>query len=198
MKKIIFKSLVLLIVLISFLGCSSSSDSCTPIVCQNAGTSNSDCGCNCPQGFTGTDCATQLIPSKIKITKFTVTKFNNTNGSSNWDNNSAPDIFLQLINGTNGSNIWLSTIYYPDAVSTGTNSFDFIPTTPVEITNTLGQFTLFLGDDDVHDMPSNPNDQMAAILFNIYSGTSGFPQSMNITNNASIPFRVTLSLQYEW
>lgn len=185
MKKFIFKSVFLLIVSISFFGCSSDdSKESEPIVCS--------------QGYTGSNCTTQIAPTKIKISNFKVTMFNNLDGNSNWDNNSEPDIFLQLINGTSGSTIWLSETYYPNVLSNGTNSFDFTPTIPVEITNVNGLFTLYLGDEDTNDIPSNPNDEMADILFNIYSSTNGFPTTLNISDNENIPFRVTLTLSYEW
>ncbi|TPD65739.1 hypothetical protein [Flavobacterium microcysteis] len=152
----------------------------------------------CPPGFTGINCQTQINPSKIKITKFRVTFFNNQDNGASWDTGSGPDIFLQLVNGAGGSNIWISEIYYPDVLSTGTNSFEFVPNSPIIITNVTSSFTIYLGDNDAIDVPSNPNDLMSSILFNIYTTTNGFPATLLLTDGKAIPFRVELSLQYEW
>lgn len=93
-------------------------------------------------------------------------------------------IFLQLVNGSGRSNIWLSDVYYPDVFSTGTNSFEFVPNSPIAITNVMSSFTIYLGDNNAIGIPANSNDQMGSIFFNIYTTTNGFP--------------ATLSLQYEW
>lgn len=170
---------------ISMLACSSDSDS-DPAPQE------------CPAGFTGTNCQTQIIPTRIKITKFRVTFFNNQDNGSSWDTGSGPDIFLQLVNGAGGSSIWLSEVYYPDAFSTGTNSFEFVPNSPIAITNVMSPFTIYLGDNDQIDIPSNPNDLMGNILFNIYTPGSGFPATLQLTDGKAIPFRVELSLLYEW
>ncbi len=170
---------------ISMLACSSDSDS-DPAPQE------------CPAGFTGTNCQMQITPTRVKITKFRVTFFNNQDNESSWDTGSGPDIFLQLVNGAGGSNIWLSEVYYPDVFSTGTNSFEFVPNSPIAITNVMSPFTIYLGDNDQIDIPSNPNDLMGSILFNIYSPGNGFPATLQLTDGKAIPFRVELSLQYEW
>lgn len=170
---------------ISMLACSSDSDS-DPAPQE------------CPAGFTGINCQTQITPTRVKITKFRVTFFNNQDNGSSWDTGSGPDIFLQLVNGAGGSNIWLSDVYYPDVFSTGTNSFEFVPNSPIAITNVMSPFTIYLGDNDQIDIPSNPNDLMGSILFNIYSPGNGFPPTLQLTDGKAIPFRVELSLQYEW
>lgn len=195
LKSIFFGFLVVL----TTMGCSSDSDSssCPTIACQNGGTFV-NCNCNCPNGYTGVDCGTQITPTKIKITKFKVTMFNNLDNGSSWDLNSEPDIFLQLVNGSGGSNIWISEIYYPNVLSNGTNSFVFTPSSPIEITNTSSFYTIYLGDNDVNDSPSNPNDLMASILFNIYTPTNNFPSTLYLSDNQTYPFRVELSLSYEW
>lgn len=185
MKNFILRPALVLAISMFMFSCSSDSDSeITPL--------------ECPAGYMGTNCQTQITPAKIKITKFKVTFFNNLDGSSSWDTNSAPDIFLQLVNGNGGSNVWLSETYYPDVLSTGTNSFEFVPATPIVITNVTSLFTIYLGDNDTVDTPANSNDQMGSILSSLYSTTNGFPSTLLLTDGQATPFRVELSLQYEW
>jgi hypothetical protein len=183
MKNFILRSVIMLAMFMSILSCSSDSDSDPQ---------------ECPAGYTGTNCQTQITPSKINITKFRVTFFNNQDNGASWDTGSGPDIFLQLVNGAGGSNIWISEIYYPDVFSTGTNSFEFVPNSPIVITNVTSSFTIYLGDNDAIDVPANPNDLMGSILFNIYTTTNGFPATLQLTDGRVVPFRVELSLQYEW
>lgn len=185
MKNFALRSAFVLAMSISMLACSSDSDS-DPAPQE------------CPAGFTGTNCQTQITPTRIKISKFRVTFFNNQDNGSSWDVGSAPDIFLQLVNGNGGSNVWLSEVYYPDVLSTGANSFEFVPAAPIVITNVTSSFTIYLGDNDLIDTPSNPNDLMGSILFNIYTTTNGFPSTLLLTDGRATPFRVELSLQYEW
>jgi len=92
MKKII----ALLFVLVLNLNCSSDSSApaCTPISCLNGGVSKPDCGCNCPQGYTGSNCGTQITPSSIYVKKIRVKKFPDTDNGTWWDTfpNSDADI----------------------------------------------------------------------------------------------------------
>ena len=101
MKKII----ALLIVLMLNVNCSSDSDSstpaCSPIPCLNGGTSNANCGCDCPQGYSGTNCGNITTPSKVIITKVVVKSFNNLNNSGiGHDIANGPDIYIKINNGS--------------------------------------------------------------------------------------------------
>jgi hypothetical protein len=86
--KNVLKIIALFTLVLFSSGCSSDStdDGCTPITCLNSGISNSNCGCDCPQGFTGSNCSTQIMPTSIKILKVRVKKFPNLkeNGDQ-WD-----------------------------------------------------------------------------------------------------------------
>jgi hypothetical protein len=200
MKNFSFKSIFYgFLVVLTNIGCSSdsvSSSSCPIINCQNGGTFV-NCQCDCPDGYSGEDCGTQITPSKIKITKFKITSFSNTNVGSSWDTNSEPDIFLQMIDEHVGTYIWISDIY-PNVLSTGNDNFIFIPNAPIEIINTSSFYSINLVDNDVNDTPSYFDEQMSSVLFNIYTPTNHFPSTLYLTDNQTYPFKVELSLTYEW
>ena len=197
MKKNIFFTLLTLSFLFS---CSSDSDTetpCTPIACLNNGVSNSDCGCDCPQGFTGDNCSIQITPSKILITKIVVTKFPNlkSNGS-NWDAFALtgwerPDIFPSISNSQ--GNYLFAGNPINDSFSYGNDNFIFTPTAPIEITNFNNQFTIILWDDDgVNFTP----EFMGGYDFYIYQN-NGFPQILDVsTTTGSVAFKLYLS--YQW
>ncbi len=185
MKKLFVKSVLVLAMSVTFFSCSSDSDSSTPTPVP------------CPQGYTGTNCNIPITPTKIKITKFKVTNFPNVeDNGTNWDlspNIVYPDIYLQF-----DSYVMNGTIYN-DVLSTGTNSFNFILSTPIEITTVNNLHTVYLGDWDLNDSPSNSNDLMAQIDFYPYQSINGFPSTLTlIENNTSSAFKVELTLTYEW
>ena len=183
------------------LGCSSDSSSdnnptCTPIACLNGGTSTSDCGCNCPIGFTGSNCSTQITPAKILITKIRVLTFLNLELNNDyWDNLfGKPDITLKLLNGSSPfSSIYSSPDYYEDAVSNGTNYYDFVPASPISITQISNPLIIQLYDFDGIDVPDN----MGNLSFLPYNPSLGFPQSI-IVEDTYYKLKVQVFLNYVW
>lgn len=206
MKTIISKISVLLL-LVLFIGCSSENSlvPCIPVTCKNGGISTSNCGCTCPQGYNGSDCSFQITPSKITITKISVTAFSNyANSGFNWDTtlptaaNALPDIYFKIVNSV-GGDFYVSTTYFKNAMSDGTRTFDFVPTTPLEVTNPLSVFTFKLYDYDSADSNINDgiDDLMAEKVFSVYSMSGGFPTTLTITDS-SIPLSFKLTLSYTW
>jgi hypothetical protein len=198
------KGLSMLLIITLFFGCSKddSSSSCTPITCLNGGVSRADCGCDCPQGYTGGNCGTQVTPTKIKITKIRVKKFPNLkpNGSS-WDTfvlpgYERPDIFPALFPFQATSVLYAGTPIN-DSFSYGNDTFDFTPTTPIEITQISQQFTLVLYDDDSTITNPNAFEQMGGFNFYIYNSTGGFPTTM-LLNNTTSDYGFELTLSYVW
>lgn len=204
MKTIITK-IVVVLTLGLFFGCSSDTlIPCVPLSCKNGGVSTSNCSCTCPQGYTGIDCSLQATPSKITITKITVRTFSNFDNGSNWDvlfptsANTTPDIYVKIKNSV-GSDFYTSTTYYANAISDGTRTFDFVPATPLEVTNAFSAFTFQLFDYDFADSNINDgvDDLMASKVFSIYSPTGGFPSTLTITDSSTLlSFQLTLS--YIW
>lgn len=177
-----------------FLSCSSdsSSEPCIPITCLNGGTSTADCGCNCPQGYTGTDCSTLIAPTRIKINKVVVTSFPPANSlGSSWDTfYGNPDIYLELYNGS--TPIFLSGGNFYTNANYGTE-YEFVFSTPATITNVNSLHQISLYDDDA---PLTP-DFMASQLFTPYINSLGFQPIITITNSSEF-FQVKFYVTYEW
>jgi hypothetical protein len=180
MKKIISKSVLALIFTTLSVSCSSDdSDTTEPIVC--------------PAGYTGTDCTLQITPTRILISKIRVTLFPNTNSGNNWDVGSAPDIFVRLGRGDgSASTVTLFTSdYISDALSDGTNYFDFTPNAPIELLFPTQQHAIILGDYDT----VSSNEFMGGLVFNPYSSVGGFPTTITVSNS-TIPLRFELTMSY--
>ena len=204
MKKLI----ALLIILVMNLNCSSDSNdpvACTPIPCLNGGTSNANCGCDCPQGYSGTNCSTQMLPTTIKITKIKVKYFPNTDNGNFWDIsfptavNASPDIYVTLQN-SNNVELFNSPTYFENVISNGTNTWDFTPSTPISIPfiyfNSL-KIRLYDYDGAVSNVNDGVDDLMTSSIFNIYSSTGGFPTTLNLLDSTT-PIGYELTLQYTW
>ncbi len=199
MKNLLKKIAILSVVILLF-GCSkdsptSNTAACTPIPCLNGGVSKPDCGCSCPQGYTGNNCGTQITPTQIKITNIRVTKFPDAKPNGSWwdttPSNSDADIFLTIEN-INSTTIWTSPTYYTDATGIGTYYYDFIPTTPIIITNFTSGYYMNIWDKDT----LGP-EFIDLALFNPYNTSGGFPTTKTFTNSTST-FNFTLTLSYVW
>ena len=201
--KNLFKKIILLGIAIIMFGCSKddtpTSTPCVPITCLNGGVSTPNCGCTCPTGYTGNNCGTQITPSKIIITKIRVKKFPNfrTNGS-NWDSFALagwerPDIFPVLFNSSGTTVLYLGTPTISDSFSYGNDTFDFIPTTPIQITNPTSSFILCLYDED----SSTTQEEMGRINLPLYTSTGGFPTTITFGQSTDI-VRFELTVSYVW
>ncbi len=208
MKKITLQLLIIIWALL-FIGCTKDSQTpCVPITCINGGISTPECGCNCPQGFTGSDCSTQITPAKITITKIRVKFFPlSTNTGGFWDvtglnaTNARPDIFVTMLN-SSFTEIYKSQTYYPNVISDGITYYDFVPATPISITsvNSLSSnFILNLWDYDGADSNINDgvDDNMGFTSFYVYNSTQGFPSTITV-GNTSTPIIFELTLSYIW
>lgn len=185
---------ILSIAIIVF-GCSNdSSPSCTPIACLNGGVSKPDCGCSCPEGYTGADCGTQITPSIIKITKIKVTKFPDSNNGDWWDSfpSSDADIYV-TIEDTNFNTIYDHPNYIPDATGIGTINYQFIPVNPIVISNVSSSYYMTLYDFD----NTSSDDLVAFGVFNLYNSSGGFPATKVYTNSQGT-FSYELTLSYIW
>jgi hypothetical protein len=140
----------------------------------------------CPEGYMGAGCSTQITPSKITITKIQVTKFPQTNDGSSWDVASGPDIFVKFKKGT--TLLWESSTYHQDAISG--RVYDFTPSPSIELTAT-DQYKIEIWD---YDDLSN-SDLMGIVTFYLYDNTNGFPSILERNStNFSFKFHVT----YAW
>ena len=198
MKNLLKKIAILSIVMFLF-GCSKDSPTttpaaCTPITCLNGGVSRPDCGCNCPQGYTGSNCGIQITPLQVLITKIRVTKFPDTNAGSWWDTlpNSDADIYVTIQN-SSSTTLYSSPTYIQDATSNGVNYYDFVPSTPIVFSNVTSGYMMNLYDYDT----VGSNQLMDFNAFYLYNSSGGFPTTKTYTNSTGT-FSFTLTLSYVW
>ena len=195
MKKLIYIPLLIVSILIT--SCSSDDsvdDSCLPITCLNGGVQTVDCGCACLEGYSGSNCSNKMTPTSVRITKIQVKKFPDTNNGDWWDTfpNSDADIYL-ILEDTEDNVIYNSLPYgYEDA--SGLNvTYDFVPETPIFISDVLGVHNIFLYDyDPVSD------DLVSFLVFIPYdSSIQGFPTIITKTNPNNT-FECDITLEYTW
>lgn len=193
MKKILLNTVLVTILFLTLSGCSSDSDSsCTPIACLNGGVSNSNCGCDCPQGYTGNNCSLEITPTKITITKIRVKQFPNS-ASGVDDLGTNPDLFLSL--DKSSTNVYVSDSYYPDANGNGSAAYDFIMPSGIFSTSISTIFALSFWDYD----DNSDNDLMNTIFFSPYTSTVNlkFPSSFNIQDSNG-QYKAEVFVTYEW
>jgi len=182
---------------LAMFSCSSSdSDSCEPITCFNGGISTSDCGCDCPEGYTGANCSVEVEPATITITKVIVKVFPNTNNGSGWDvgipnpSDALPDIYITFQD-SNLNVIYNSPVYYENAISGGGIFFEFTPN--LQISNFANPYLVNIWDYDA----SSDDDFMTSYGFFVYTVNQGFPEIITVVNQ-SAEILVDLELSYQW
>lgn len=195
MKKII----LCIMFSVGFLAACSSDENtetpCTPIPCLNNGVSNSNCGCDCPQGFGGTNCGTIITPSKVIISKVIVKSFNNLNNSGvGHDLANGPDIYIKINSGS--SVIYDHPTFFSNATAGLNTNYEFILSPTLQITNVNAPLVISLWDYDLGDTPSSADDNMGIAGFFPFNGTS-FPNSIVVTDT-NTPTQFEIFFTYQW
>jgi len=194
MKNLLF--LVLIITALTIVtGCEKSTttdtlneDLCAGVDCQNGGTCYLGL-CDCSTGWTGSDCSTQVTPSKIQINKIVIRDFPQYDNGSTWDLNSGPDIFVKFALGSNV--IYTQPTVFQDA-SSG-HSLTLTPSQPIIVTSPLSRYAIYLYDYD-SGFGGN-NDYMGGVEFNIYSSTNNFPGVVTASYGS---IKVDFYITYNW
>jgi hypothetical protein len=163
-------------------------DPCDGVTCLNGGNCVNG-HCDCPEGYTGSDCSNQDTPSKILISKVKVTKFPTYNNGSDWDIWSAgPDIYIALWDGS--SYIYVSQNFFEDADPTSDYTFNISPA--LDLSDVLKQYQIVLFDYD----STSDDEFMGGVSLYPYSNTGGFPTTLYIDGGGSVAFEMTIS--YAW
>jgi hypothetical protein len=196
--KNVFVATILVAGSVGLNSCSSDDDvpttkPCTTI-CKNGGTVKPDCGCDCPIGFTGSNCETKK-EFKVIVEKITVTRFpGKKQDGSNWDSfpgtNANPDIAVGIFNSsyiyfaeTSVIDNAINNAYY----SWTENSGAFV----IDKENTKGQIYVGLWDVDVL---TNDIELMGVAAIN-FSLQNGFPKEV-ILDYPSIAVAFKLQVKY--
>lgn len=169
-------------------------NSCQQNNCQTSGCLNGgNCLngiCNCPTGYTGPDCGTELTPSSMSITRVDVTSFPLLSPVGGlWDASSVADPFVTLSPGT--------TVYVFHDITgmkinppSGTLTYNL--STPETITDLSSQWTLSLFDYD--DYP-DPSDFIGGTVFYPQDHYSGFSDFF-IVSGMGVTFKVYITWNF--
>jgi hypothetical protein len=195
MKKTISILSLLLILTVSCSSEGESDNACTPITCLNGGTQTVDCGCDCPEGYSGVNCSTRLTPSSVKITRVVVNKFPDRRADGDWWDtfpNSNADIYIEIENPSNDV-IYSHPTFYSDA--SGLNvSYQFLLEPSLSITNVTGEYFMILRNYNV----LFSDDLVAILLFRPYDASrQGFPITYNVSNPQNT-FSCDITVEYTW
>ena len=183
----------------TYLGCSSdsNSDNCETITCLNGG-SFVNCECNCPLGYTGSNCSTQVTPSKVIINEAIVKVFPNDNNGEFWDlaipnvEDALPDVYITFQN-SDLDVIYDSPTFYENAISGGDTFFEFTLTPALELTAFSDPYLVNIWDFDIN----SDDDFMTSFGFFVYTSGNNFPDVITVVSQSN-EILVDLEVAYEW
>ena len=194
------KKLLLLFTTLLLISCSSEdSESCEQIMCYNNGTTNSDCSCDCPYNYTGTDCSEQREPNEIIITNVTVQKFPIDDDGITWDfgvdDDILADVYFKIFEcGVDGCSSF--ELFYDSQIF-----FENSQTLPLVFDNEnivfqnyrINRF-FYIQLFDYDNLTADDEMTSAAEgLFKIYNENNSFPETLRIVGS---DFTVDLNLSY--
>lgn len=165
----------------------SKDDPCESITCQNGGTCvNGEC--DCPEGYTGPSCASEMAPSAIKIVGIALKEFpaTTTNGAS-WDFTSGADVYVQLV--YNGNVLYESDWQQNANPNGGTIWF---PSGNLLMHSPQNEYTIQLYDYDDFDA----DDYIGGIRFIPYRPGRDFPSVITLDAGQGIAFELTVQYQF--
>lgn len=188
MKNLFLKKALFLLMLSVFFSCEKSDqpyqDPCATTICYNDGVCVSGT-CECPTGFTGANCQTQVAPLSIAITKIVVREFSNTPPTGGfWDNQGSgfsPDIDVRVFRQQNTSfiKVYESPSFYTDAVSPGEYTFEL--NTPITIYQTDNPHVISIYNYNGLDIPAGEDEEIGSVALYPYEPNQGFPPMRKIT-----------------
>lgn len=163
---------------------------CFNVTCHNGGyCANGQC--NCPAGYSGSDCREVIPPKRIRVTKVSVNKFPATKANgAGWDMTSAADIYIEILK--DNRVIWKSgttnnanpnQVYTVDLSNTST----YIESPEREHVIRITDFDKF-----------TDSDFMGGIRFIPYGQSlyQAFPSTKTVRSDKGLDF--TLEYEYSW
>ena len=182
------KQQMILLISVFMLGFTScKKDKCDTSNCLNGGTCD-DGRCDCPIGYTGSECEEQITPQSIQISTIEVLKFPPTDNGGGWDISSGPEIYPEISKGT--SLIWSSSNYYEDA--NPNINYEFDVTTSISLSEPKDEYTISLYDYD----GTSSDDFMGGIRFTPYSDSNKFPSTITLGQGQNVTFKIHLSYSF--
>lgn len=162
-------------------------NSCFTDPCENISCLYGDCvngTCDCVEGYEGADCSDEKTPDAIRISNITLTKFPNYDNGGTWDLGSGPDVYVKVLDQSNGV-LYNSSLYYEDAESGRYYSFDC----SINLTNLSERNGFVVYDYDVLDA----DDYMGGVETNVWQTAkgNGFPSNIRV-DYGDFSFELTL------
>lgn len=151
------------------------------------------CGKTCPEGYRGRNCDIEITPSKVSISKITVTNFaTNDPNLSQWDVGSSADIY-PVVTGEDINNVvWRSNTYYDNA--TPGIHYEFTPTAEVDLIYPDMYYRIGVYDYDGGTV-FNEDDLVGSVSFKPYQIGLGFPEVITFSSGST---SVNLYVKYFW
>lgn len=149
----------------------------------------------CPQGYTGSLCATQITPTKISISRIEIVRFPvvcPTAITGYWDypTNTNPELAIVISDASTATVLDdQSTNYFANASSGLTYYYNY--SSPLSINNVTHLFAIQLRDID----PPSSYEVMSNSYFTLYNSTNGFPPVITIINGYT---KYNLYVTYTW
>jgi len=191
MKKI--GTFVILLAYLLLAGCSkNNADPCENVSCLNGGTCANGT-CNCPEGFTGSDCSQEKTPTSMVIKSITVTKFSKTTSNgAGWDLTSGPDLTFVLVNKTKNTSYQHDK--YIENVTTTTAKFGNLELT----VSPTDRYVIELYDYDLGlTNLIDPDDFMGGIDVSYLWDKGGkFPKKIALDAGGSVGFEFELIYKF--
>jgi hypothetical protein len=151
------------------------------------------CGKTCPEGYRGRNCDIEITPSKVSISKITVTNFaTNDPNLSQWDVGSSADIY-PVVTGEDINNVvWTCNTYFDNA--TPGIHYEFVPPAEVELIYPSMYYRIGIYDYDGGTF-FNEDDLVGSVSFKPYQIGLGFPEVLTFSSGST---SVNLYVKYFW
>ncbi len=167
-------------------------------VCLNGGIVNTNCDCDCPQGYTGSMCQDKkdiflVTILKIEVTKFPAQKSNGTN----WDSGSGAATRPDLVSGfatTDAQTFFVDTSANPFNDAINNNPYFWISNGNwfIQSFDAKKELVVFLADKDLNEV----YEMMGGITFK-FSDFQGFPTEIELQNVSNpVAFKVTVKYDF--
>lgn len=159
-------------------------DPCDGIVCLNGGNCANGL-CNCPEGYSGSDCSIEEAPAAVLIKSIEVIRFPATdNTGAGWDLTSGADLTFSVYTAS-GSTVYEHGYHYED-VTNSTVTWSDLNISLQDPKNI--RYVISLYDYDALDL----DDFMGGIEANFYQPGAGFPTKITLDANGPVAYEVSL------
>jgi|TARA_R110000744_G_scaffold367373_6_gene476825 hypothetical protein len=158
-----------------------TSQNCDNVVCLNDGYCILG-DCICPDGWSGDNCGQEVTPSSMRWYTLKVLSHPATDNGAGWDLTSTADIYIEV--SLNGSVIYSSPTYYPNALPG--NTYTFTPDNYIYIANPTATYIVRLYDlDDI-----GLDDYIGGYSFTPYVTGTSFPSTRIIGSGNALTFEL--------